>query len=64
MARIFEYFGFSSQEWSVSDDLSKEAELLVGRDDDEDELVGRDDEPFVQYEEELIGRDDDDDGGW
>jgi len=34
MADLYEYFGFSNMEWSVSEDFSKEAAALVGLDEE------------------------------
>jgi hypothetical protein len=53
MARIFEYLGFSSQEWSVSDDLSKEAEELVGLPDDYYDLPPIDEDQFMRVMDGL-----------
>jgi len=53
MARIFEYLGFSSQEWSVSDDLSKEAEELVGLPDDYYDLPPIDEARYMRIMDGL-----------
>jgi hypothetical protein len=48
MARIFEYLGFSSQEWAVHDDLSQQADELVGLPNDHYDVKPIDEDQFMR----------------